>query len=70
MKEFAQSDEFKEACQKALNEIENGNNPKYKSEIVETEKEIIKLSNRGYDCQKIDDGRWLMRKEININSSV
>ncbi|KXA89179.1 hypothetical protein AKJ41_04850 [candidate division MSBL1 archaeon SCGC-AAA259O05] len=64
LEELLKSEKFRETCQETLNEIENGNDPEYESEIVEGEEEIIRLSNKGYDSQKIDEGRWLMRKEI------
>ncbi|KXB01480.1 hypothetical protein AKJ45_01730 [candidate division MSBL1 archaeon SCGC-AAA261F19] len=31
---------------------------------VESEEEIIEYSNMGYDCERIDEGKWLMRKEV------
>lgn len=43
--------------------MENRN--EYDSVIVESEEDIIKFSNRGYDCQKIDEGKWLMEKDGN-----
>ena len=36
----------------------------YESKIVCSEKEIIQLSNRGYDCQFIGHEKWLMRKKV------
>lgn len=60
LKSLLKSGEFREACREALNEIENGNS-KHESKIVKSEDEIVRHSNRGYDCQKIDEGKWLMR---------
>jgi integrase len=37
---------------------------KFDSKIVTTEKEIIELSNQGYDCQPIGNNKWLMRRKI------
>jgi len=34
----------------------------YESKIVSTEDEIIELSNLGYECQPLGNGKWLMRK--------
>ena len=31
---------------------------------IVSEKEIIQLSNQGYDCQMIGSGKWLMRKKL------
>ena len=36
----------------------------FECKIVSTEEEIIKLSNEGYDCQRIGKNRWLMRKKL------
>ena len=36
----------------------------YESKIVYSEKEIIQLSNLGYDCQFIGHEKWLMRKKV------
>lgn len=48
--------EKKEVCQNSSED--------YESRIVCSEKEIIQLSNRGYDCQFIGHGKWLMRKKV------
>ena len=37
---------------------------KYDSKIVRSDKEVIRLSNQGYDCQMIGSGKWLMRKKL------
>ncbi|MHC1605295.1 MAG: hypothetical protein ACXQTP_04935 [Candidatus Methanofastidiosia archaeon] len=36
----------------------------FDSKIVTAEKEIIELSNQGYNCQSIGTSKWLMRKRI------
>ncbi|KXB01174.1 hypothetical protein AKJ45_02360 [candidate division MSBL1 archaeon SCGC-AAA261F19] len=41
----------------------NGN-INFKGKIVESEVEIIKFSNKGYDCQPLGNEKWLMKKEI------
>lgn len=67
LEKFAQSDEFKEVCKTAFQELlENNNGNNYKSKIVESEEEIIELSNKGYQCQPIGENKWLMRKEYRI----
>jgi len=62
LKEFIQSQEFKEAVRKALN---NNSNEVYSSKIVTTEQELIRLANKGYNCIPIVEGKWLMRKKYN-----
>jgi len=41
---------------------ENGNET-YESKIVASEEELIRLSNKGYECQIIGTNKWLMRKK-------
>jgi site-specific recombinase XerD len=36
----------------------------FESVIVDSEQEIIHLSNRGFDCQPIGPSKWLMRKKL------
>jgi hypothetical protein len=36
----------------------------FESKIVKTEKELIELSNQGYECQQIGNNKWLMRRKI------
>jgi len=36
----------------------------YESKIVTSEKQIIELSNQGYECQTLGNKKWLMRKNI------
>jgi hypothetical protein len=38
----------------------------YESRIVSTEKEVIELSNLGYECQPLGNSRWLMRRKANV----
>jgi len=64
IREFIESDEFKEDREKLYENIEEENGSHYDSVIVQSEEEIIKYSNKGYDCQKIDEKKWLMRREI------
>ena len=67
MKGFVQSPEFKKICNEIFQEIlKNNNNERYKSVIVTSEDEVIKLSNKGYDCQIIGPSKWLMRRKISI----
>ncbi len=40
------------------------------SKIVATEKEVIELSNQGYDCQPIGENKWLMRRGPNATFKV
>lgn len=39
-------------------------NQKYESKIVTTERELITLSNLGWECQLIGQEKWLMRRKI------
>lgn len=63
LREFIRSDDFKKARKELYRKIKSENGNRYESVIVKNEKEIIKYSNKGYSCEKIDDGKWLMRKE-------
>lgn len=68
LKKFIQSEGFKEACLGVLGEVPHLNdNNNFKSTIVENEEEIIKLSNKRYDCQPLGNEKWLMKKEIEAN---
>lgn len=42
----------------------NSNNEQYKSVIVTTEDEVLKLANKGYDCQILGENKWLMRRKL------
>jgi integrase len=59
-----------ETVQKIVNEILEkkdvcqNSSEDYESKIVCNEKEIIQLSNLGYDCQFIGHEKWLMRKKV------
>ena len=44
-----------------VQEIKTGS---FDSKIVTSTEDIIKFSNLGYGVQKIDDGMWLMKKEV------
>ncbi|KXA90827.1 hypothetical protein AKJ57_03515 [candidate division MSBL1 archaeon SCGC-AAA259A05] len=65
LREFIKSDDFKEAREELFRKIKDENENQYESVVVESEEEIIEYSNKGYSCEKIDDGRWLMRREVN-----
>lgn len=43
----------------------------YESVIVTSADGVIKLGNKGYDCQIIGENKWLMRKKLanGLNSS-
>jgi len=59
-----------EAVQKMISELSKKNRIRqdssevYKSKIVNTKEEVIRLSNLGFDCQQIGNGEWLMRKKL------
>ena len=59
-----------EIVQKIVNEIleKHGtcqnSSETYESKIVCSEKDIIQLSNLGYDCQFVGQSKWLMRKKV------
>jgi hypothetical protein len=49
----------------------NATQNQFESKIVKTEKELIELSNQGYECQQIGNNKWLMRRKIsNIKFNV
>lgn len=49
-----QTDEFRVACLEVFRKVSNPNGKNtFKSTIVESKEEIIKLSNRSYDCQSL-----------------
>lgn len=53
-------------CREIILEVlKENNNEHYRSVIVSTEDEIIRFSNKGYDCQQIGANKWLMRRKIN-----
>jgi len=60
LEELLKSEKFRKACQKTLNEVND--NSKYESVIVETEEEIIEHSDKGFECQPLGNGKWLMKK--------
>lgn len=65
LREFVKSDDFKETRSKLYRNTKTENGTQYESKIVEREEKIIKYSNKGYSCERIDDGKWLMRREVN-----
>lgn len=65
LKEFLRSDDFKNTCSEVFQGILNNNHERYESKIVTCEEEIIELSNEEYNCQIIEESKWLMRKTIN-----
>lgn len=71
IKDFIQGQEFKEVCCEIVQKLleNDGNNKCYKSVIVTTEDEVLKLSNKGYDCQTIGENKWLMKrpKKVKFN---
>ena len=64
--DFIKADDLKNVVKETIvrelktETIEN----EFDSKIVTTEKEIIELSNQGYDCQSIGKSKWIMRKKI------
>ncbi|MCW1296716.1 MAG: site-specific integrase [Candidatus Parvarchaeota archaeon] len=36
----------------------------YESKVVSSEEEVVELSNLGYECQPLGNGKWLMRRKI------
>jgi len=63
IKEFIESDEFEEERAKLHRNIKEENENQHKSVIAGREEEIIEYWNKGYSCEKIDEGKWLMKKE-------
>lgn len=61
---FIKDDDLKKLVKNIIHkELKSqGSSNKIDSKIVKTEKEIIELSNQGYDCQPIGNNKWLMRK--------
>jgi hypothetical protein len=43
---------------------ENNGNEHYKSVIVTSEDEMIKLANKRYDCQILGENKWLMKRKL------
>ena len=39
-------------------------NEHYKSVVVTNEDGVIKLANKGYDCQILGENKWLMRRKL------
>ncbi len=64
LKEFLVSNEFVEACQRILKNVLLKDEKRYESRIVDSEEEVIRLTNRGYDCQMMGVNKWLMKRKI------
>ena len=66
---LVKTDDLKEVIKEVVKEeLKNQISAKqYESKIVSTEKEVIELSNLGYECQPLRNGGWLMRRKINSN---
>lgn len=45
------------------NGLSKNSREEYKSKIVNTRMEDVRLSNLGFDCQPIGNNEWLMRKK-------
>ena len=45
------------------NGVEQNSSESYKSNLMNTKGEVIRLSNIGFDCQPIGNREWLMRKK-------
>ncbi|MEA3457193.1 MAG: hypothetical protein U9R21_00770, partial [Candidatus Thermoplasmatota archaeon] len=64
LKEFLVSEEFGEACQRNLKNVLLKDERQYESRIVDSEEEVIRLTNRGYDCQMMGVNKWLMKRKV------
>ena len=64
LKEFLVSEEFGEVCQRNLKNVLLKGERQYESRIVDSEEEVIRLTNRGYDCQMMGVNKWLMKRKI------
>jgi len=64
---LVKTDDLKKVIKEVVREeLKNQTSTKqYESKIVSTEEEIIELSNLGYECQPLGNGKWLMRRRIN-----
>lgn len=70
---FIKTDDLKNLVKEILSkEVKTDTRQKqFESKIVKTEKELIELSNQGYECQQIGNNKWLMRRKIsNITFNV
>ena len=55
---------FEEDCQRILKNVLLKDERQYESRIVDSEEEVIRLTNRGYDCQLMGVNKWLMKRKI------
>jgi len=63
-KERLMSEGFYEACQNVLKNVLSRDERQYESSIVDSEEEVSRLTNRGYDCQMMGANKWLMKRKI------
>ncbi len=63
-KEFLMSEGFDEAGQNVLKNVFLKGERQYESRIVDSEEEVIRLTNRDYDCQMMGVDKWLMKRKI------
>jgi hypothetical protein len=72
IKGLLKSPELKKYVYNIIQELiqRNKNEISYKSVIVTTEDEVLKLSNQGYDCQALGNGKWLMRRPIKVKFNL
>lgn len=63
---FINTDDLKNLVKEVISkELKtNTTQNQFESKIVKTEKELIELSNQGYECQQIGNNKWLMRKRL------
>jgi integrase/recombinase XerD len=64
LKEFLVSKEFGEACQNILKNVFLEGGREYESRIVDDEEEVVRMADRGYDCQMMGVNKWLMKRKI------
>ena len=54
---------FEEDCQIILKNVLLKDERQYESRIVDSEEEVIRLTNRSYDCQLMGVNTWLMKRK-------
>ena len=66
---FIKTEDLMEIIKEFINkELKNQASTKqYESKIVSAEEEVIELSDLGYECQPLGNGKWLMRRKANIS---
>jgi len=52
-------------CEIVQKLVEDNDNKFYKSVIVTTEDEVLKLTNKRYECQTLGENKWLMKRSLN-----